>query len=59
MAITKYTVARTANEASRFWNTDLCRDSKDHTQAYRNRRKLLRFPGREPEKMNFLSQYFS
>jgi hypothetical protein len=41
MIVTKYIVARTANEASRFWNTDLCHDSQDDAQAYLNRCKLL------------------
>ena len=41
MTITKYIVARTVKEASRFWNTDLCHDSQNDAQEYQNRCKLL------------------
>jgi hypothetical protein len=41
MTITKYIVARTANEASRFWNSQLCHDSQNDAQEFLNRCKLL------------------
>ena len=41
MTITKYIVARTAKEASRFWNSVLCHDSQNDAQEYLNRCKLL------------------
>jgi len=41
MTITKYIVARTAKEASQFWNSALCHDSQNDAQDYLNRCKLL------------------
>ena len=41
MTITKYIVARTAKEASRFWNSHLCHDSQNDAQEYLDRCKLL------------------
>jgi len=34
MTITKYIVARTAQEASKFWNSVLCHDSQNDAQEY-------------------------
>ena len=41
MTITKYIVARTAKEASKFWNSVLCHDSQNDAQDYLDRCKLL------------------
>ena len=41
MTITKYIVARTVKEASKFWNSALCHDSQKDAEEYLNRCKLI------------------